>query len=388
MSEHAKKIVYLDNAATTPMDPLVLEEYAARLKDCYGNPSSLHPPGIHAARVLGEARELLCGLIGARRILFTGGGTEATNLAFRGTLRGKKGRMLVGAADHPATMRTAEDLAREDLGLSVYPVDEKGQPRLDAFGELLDEELRFVSILYGNNEVASLAPLGPMIALVRERAPRALVHVDVVQSFAKVPVDLDRMDADFMTIAAHKIHGPKGVGALAIGHRGGLVPQLTGGGQEGGLRSGTENVVGNAAFAHAAELWISRMAEESGRIEAMRNRMEARLLEEIDGLRVLGDPERRLPNILSVSISGCVGEVLMHHLEQHGICVSTGSACSQKGGKKVRDGSSTLDAMGLDRETVRGALRISLGRLSKDSDVDALLEELPRAAKKLRALGL
>ncbi len=379
---------YLDNAATTPMDPEVAELMAALLRDCYGNPSSLHSPGIRAKKKLDEARDLLLGMTGASQLVFTGGGSEATNLAMRGVLQGKEGAaILAGQGDHPSVLKTGEALSQKGFRFKTYPVDNMGVPDLASFEALLSKELRFVSILQGNNEVGSLAPLGEMIGLVREKAPRAHIHIDAVQAFAKISLDLDRLGADSMTLAAHKIHGPKGVGALALGHR--FPPQalITGGGQEDGLRSGTENVPGIVAFAKAAELWISRQSEESGRIRAWRDRLEANLTKQVPELRRLG-ADLRLPNILCMSLPGARGEVLMHHLEEEGIYISTGSACSQRAEKRGKTGSHVLQAMGLDQKTIQGAIRISLGRLTVEEDLIALEEALPKIITKLKTLGM
>jgi cysteine desulfurase len=384
----AKKIHYLDNAATTPVDPEVADLLRALLAECFGNPSSLHPPGILAKKKLDEARDLLLGMSGASRIIFTGGGSEASNLAMRGFLIGKPGaKILAGNADHPSILRTGEALAQQGYNFETYPVDKKGVPDLPSFEALLGKEVRFVSILQGNNEVGSLVPLAKMVEMVREKAPRAHIHIDAVQAFAKVPMDLDRLGIDSMTLAAHKIHGPKGVGALALGPK--FPPQalITGGGQEGGLRSGTENVPGIVAFAKAAELWISRQAEESGRIRAWRDRLEDRFMSLFPHMQRLGGNDR-LPNILCISFPGARGEVLMHHLEEEGICISTGSACSQRAEKRGKTGSHVLRAMGLDQDTIQGAIRISLGRLTIEDDLVAIEEALPRIIEKLKKLGM
>lgn len=380
---------YLDNAATTRTSPAAGEVLARLSAEEYGNPSSLHPLGIRARRILEEAREFLRGACGASGLVFTGGGTEATNLALRGVLAERPGRILAGAADHPSVRRTAEDLARRGFGeLVLYPVARSGQPDLEAFAESLNEDTTLVSILYGHNEVGTLPPLDEMVRLVRTRAPRAHLHVDAVQAFAKIPVDLERFGADSMTIAAHKIHGPKGIGALLLGPKRRPAPLITGGGQEGGLRSGTENPAGAAAFAQAAEEWISRQAEVTGRIEGLRDRLEAELKAALPELVVLGDPASRLPHILAVSLPGLRGEVLMHHLEADGICVSTGSACSQR--RRAKEGAEerALAAMGLPRELIDGALRISFGRFNDEEDVAAVAAALPRAASELKRLGL
>jgi cysteine desulfurase len=328
-------------------------------------------------------------MLAATGLVFTGGGTEATNLAMRGFLRGRSGgRILFGAADHPSVVNTARDLEADGFEAVPYPVGEQCRPRLDEFVSLLDEDVRFVSLLHGNNEVGTLLPLEAMVARIRERAPRAHIHLDAVQAFAKIPIDIDRWGVDSATLAAHKIHGPKGVGALALGHRHQPRPLITGGGQEGGLRGGTENACGNMAFAMAARNWISRQREESGRIEALRNRVQTRLLESIPDIELLGDPGMRLPHILSVAVRGVRGEVVMHHLEEKGICASTGSACAASSRAKSKTGSHVLEAMGVPPDLQKGALRISFGRFTSDANADALLEELPPIIARLRELGL
>jgi cysteine desulfurase len=384
---------YLDNAATTPLDPDVAAELSRDLREVWGNPSSLHPIGALAARKLAEARELLAGLAGASLIVFTGGGTEATNLAMRGSVRGgaragKPPRVLIGAADHPSVLATAKDLEAQGIAVSIYPVDEVGRPRLEAFVEQLGPDLRFVSLLHGNNESGSLLPMATMVAAVRDRAPSAHVHVDAVQSFAKIPLDVDRLGVDSMTIAAHKFHGPKGVGALLLGphRRPGAV--ITGGGQESGLRSGTENVCGNLAMARAAAAWIGRQAEESGRVQRLRDRVQNALIESIPDLHVLGDPQARLPHVLLVAIEGVAGEVVMHHLEEQRICVSTGSACAQKHRAKGKAASHVLAAMDLPEAWQKGTLRVSFGRFNGDEDADAIIDALPAIVRRLRDLGV
>jgi len=382
-------IHYLDNAATTPVDPVVVEAYASCLATLYGNPSSLHPIGIAAGRRLHEDRELLRGMLGAAAIVFTGGGTEATNLAMRGSFRGSsKGAIVVGAADHPSVLNTAKSLAEDGHELRIYPVDRKCHPVVADLERLLDDSVRFVSILHGNNEVGTVPDTASLVPVVRARAPRAHVHLDAVQAVAKLPIDVDRLGVDSVSIAAHKFHGPKGVGALALGPKRQPNVLLTGGGQESGLRSGTENVCGNHALVRAAERWISRQAEETARVAGMRDRIRDSLSEAIDDLEILGDPDSCLPHLLSIAIVGVAGEVVMHHLEEHGICVSTGSACSQRSERRGKTGSHVLRAMGLPDEWIKGTLRISVGRFTTDDDVDAIVTALPEIVIKLRQLGL
>ena len=380
---------YLDNAATTPVDPEIAESLARALREDFGNASSLYPIGIHASRILEESREILAGMLGARRVVFTGGGTEATNLAMRGQfLGGRSGATLVGAADHPSVTETARSLALDGHEMRVYPVDQQCHPVLERFEDLLDEDLRFVSILYGNNEVGTLPALAGMIELVRQKAPRAHLHVDAVQAFAKTPFDLDRLGIDSATIAAHKIHGPKGVGALALGNKSQHAPLITGGGQEFGMRSGTENVCGIRAMVQAAELWISTMSEVKATHQQYARRLHDALVEAGCRYHLLGDPENRLANVLSLAFPGIAGEVCMNHLAERGIYVSTGSACSQRGEQSGKTGSRILQAMDLPPDWIKGTLRISFGRLTRDEDIDAICSELPGLVQMLEGLGL
>ncbi len=380
---------YLDNAATTPVDPEIAESMGRALREDYGNASSLYPIGMHASRILEECREILSGMLGARKVVFTGGGTEATNLAMRGQfIGGRSGATLVGAADHPSVTETARSLALDGHEMRVYAVDRLCHPDMGEFESMLDENLRFVSILHGNNEVGTLPALPAMVDMVREKAPRAHLHVDAVQAFCKVPFDLDRLGIDSATIAAHKIHGPKGVGALALGNKKQPTPLITGGGQEMGTRSGTENVCGIRAMVQAAELWISTMSDVRERHVAFGKRVFAALDEAGCEYHLLGDPDKRLVNVLSLAFPGIAGEVGMNHLAERGIYVSTGSACSQRGERSAKTGSRILQAMDLPSEWIKGTLRISFGRLTSDEDVDALCKELPGLVKMLRELGL
>lgn len=381
---------YLDNAATTALDPAVRKFMSESYDSLWGNPSSNSCLGRAAKRELEVARDLLVGMLGASEVVFCGGGTEATNLAMRGVVTDRElsrdSVILVGSADHPAVLETGRDLERFGHRLVTYPVGEQGRPRLDAFASLVEEHranLRFVSLLHGNNENGTLAPVEAMIAKVREHASDAHVHVDAVQSFAKIPVDLDRMGADSITIAAHKIHGPKGIGAIALGPVRRPRAVTTGGGQEKGLRCGTEDVVSARAFAMAAELWISRQAEETGRIREMRDSAQREIFARVDGVEILGDGVTRLPHLLPLGIRGVRGAMLQERLEAERILVSTGSACASEHRKS--SGSHVHAAMGVPSAVAAGALRVSFGRLNDPRDVEALVEVLPRVVRELRA---
>lgn len=383
---------YLDNAATTAIDPEVRSYLTSAYDTMWGNPSSSSRLGRAAKRELEVARDLLIGMLGASDLIFCGGGTEATNLAMRGSLmrgpRNARSCILVGAADHPAVLETARALEGPKCRLEIYPVGEQGRVRLDAFAERVESnaaDLRFVSILHGNNENGTLAPVEAMIRSVRAHAPEAHVHVDAVQSFAKIEVDLDRMGADSITIAGHKIHGPKGIGALALGPVRTPATLITGGGQERGYRCGTEDVASARAFALAAELWISRQKEETGRITALRDRCEREIFRRVEGCELLGDAQTRLPHLLPLGIRGVRGSMVQSELEARNILVSTGSACASE--HRDTASSHVHVAMGIPSAVARGALRVSFGRLNTERDADALIDALPALVEDLRRSG-
>ena len=386
--------VYLDHAATTPMLPAAVEVLTAELGRT-GNPSSLHTAGRAARRTVEEARETLAGALRARpsEVLFTSGGTEADNLAVKGLFWARRAadparrRLLVSSVEHHAVLDPAFWMA-EHAGAEVVllPVDGDGVLDTAALAaELAEHGARtaLVSVMWANNEVGALQPVDEVVALAhRYGVP---VHGDAVQAVGQVPVDFAASGLDAMTVTAHKLGGPGGVGALVARRGLELTPVLHGGGQERGVRSGTLHAPLAASFAVAARESVTAMPVVAARVQAMRDRLVAGVLETVPGARLRGPAlgARRLPAHAHLTFDGCEGDSLLYLLDSAGIEVSTGAA----GQAGVPQPSHVLLAMGLTEDEARGALRFSLGHTSVDDDVDAVLAALPAAVDRARAAG-
>ena len=376
-------MIYLDNAATTKVDPQVIEAMTESLSEFWGNPSSAHESGSKAKRRLEEARVKIAQLMQCYpdEVYFTSGGTEADNWAILGVLdyfRGKKNHFITVATEHHAVIETAEWLERRDYPVTILPVDENGLIDPQQVKDAITEQTALVSVMYVNNELGTIQDIPEIGAVCHEAG--VVFHSDCVQSYGKLPLDFKTMNCDLASISSHKIHGPKGVGALIIKRGTKISPRTTGGGQERGLRTGTENTPGIIGFAKAAELSRLSLDEEMTRICAMRNRLEERILSEIPDTIVNGSREHRAPAPLNVSFKGCDGEALLIALDRKGFCVSTGSACSAG----ATGASHVLMALGMRMEDARASLRISFGRFNEDSDVDALMDVLPTLVQKQR----
>jgi cysteine desulfurase len=376
---------YLDHAATTPVLPEVTELMVKVLREDFGNPSSVHAAGRRAKELVEDAREQVAAAVGARpdEIVFTGGGTEADNLALKGAaakLRGNGNHVIVSAFEHHAVLDAAQWLKEQGFEVSLAPVGPDGLIDPGAVAALVRPATILVSVMAVNNEVGTIQPIGEIAAAVRAANPNALVHTDAVQALGNVPVDLHRWGVDLAAFAAHKVGGPKGVGALFV--RSGVAVEATvhGGGQERGLRSGTLNVAGIAGFGLAARTASKEVDEKRERVGAMRDRLLEGLRAQIPDLSVNGDIEARVPGTLNVSIPGTEGETLLLLLDQAGIASSSGSACASG----AVDPSHVLIAMGVPKKLALGSLRFSLGRASSDEDVDAALAVLPAIVKQAR----
>lgn len=390
--------IYMDHAATTPMRPEVAEAMRPHFGVRFGNPSSVHGQGRSARSALEEARSRLAAAIGARRreIVFTGGGTEADNLAILGVWR-RAARLAreradeppgvaCSAVEHSAVLRSAEQAAREGAVLILLAVDEHGRVQEDALAEALATGPAVVSVMWGNNEVGTLQPVHELARLCREA--ETLFHTDAVQALGKVPVRVDECACHLLSMSSHKLGGPQGVGALYVRAGTELDPVVFGGGQENGIRSGTHNVAGAVGMAVAAELAVAELEAEAARLARLRDRLEAALRERVEGLDVHGAGRDRLPQILNVRVTGIQADAALLALDAEGLCVSTGSACKSGSFKP----SHVLSAMGRfgarDDEEMPAVIRFSLGHTTTEAEVDAVVERFPRAVERLRELAL
>ena len=376
---------YLDHAATTPVIPEVADLMIAVMREDFGNPSSVHGVGRRAKELVEDARDRVAAALGARadEIVFTGGGTEADNLALKGAaakLRGNGEHIVVSAFEHHAVLDAAKWLGSQGFEVSIAPVTSEGRVEPDDIAGLVGPRTILVSVMAVNNEIGTVQDIRAIADAVRARNPNAVVHTDAVQALGNVPVDLHAWGIDLAAFAAHKLGGPKGVGALFIRSGVAVDPTVHGGGQERGLRSGTLNVPGIAGFGLAAEIAAKEVHEKAERLSALRLRLLDGLRRGIPDIVVNGSMENRVAGNLNVSIPGTEGETMLLLLDQEGIACSSGSACASG----ALDPSHVLLAIGSSRKLARGSLRFSLGRSSTEADVDAVLEALPRIVERAR----
>ena len=364
--------IFLDHNATTPLDPRVLNAMLPWLRGTHGNPASVHRYGREARAALDRARAQVAALVNAQppQVIFTGGGTEADNLALRGVCRGEpRGRLLVSSIEHAAVLETAEALAKTGWQVERIPVDSECRLELHALEKMLAEDVRLVSVMLANNETGVIQDVHAAVECAR--AHGVLTHTDAIQAAGKVPVDFTALGVNLLTLSAHKLNGPRGVGALIRDRRVDLAPQITGGGQEQGLRGGTENLAGIVGFGAAAELARAELNTRITQMRALSEQLEAGL-KQLPGVRMFADHAPRLPNTVQFGAAGYDGEWLVMELDRRGFAVSSGSACHSGSGKP----SHVLLAMGLDELIARGAVRISLGADNTGDDIQALLAAL------------
>jgi cysteine desulfurase len=376
--------VYLDHAASSPMRPEVLEQMLPHLTGVQANPSSPHGPGRRARMALDEAHERLARTIGAepRAIVFTGGGTEAINLAVKGAAWAGKAeghRIVTTATEHKAVLESCLLLEKYGFEVTRLPVDRYGQVDPDDLTAALDEKTVLVSLQLANNEVGTIQPIDDLIGRARS-ACRARVHVDAVQAAAWLAIDVAALGADLVSFAAHKVEGPKGMGALWVRRATAILPQLHGGSQERYRRAGTENVAGAVGMAAAFELAAAERDTVVPAVSARRDRLREALLA-LEDVELTGHGVERLPNSLSLVVRDVSGDDLVIALDLEDIACSTGSACTSGSAEP----SHVLSAMGYPPAEARGALRISLGRTTSDDDIDAALRVLSVAIERLRA---
>lgn len=380
--------IYLDHAATTPVDPRVQEVMAPYFGETFGNASSIHWHGREARSALERARATLARCLDAHpgELVFTSGGTESDNFAIQGVFRAfrKRGRprVLTTAAEHHAVLDCAEALREEGAEVIVLPVDGNGRVSPEAIGAAMDARTCLVTVMHANNEVGTISDLAAIADVVHRQG--AMLHSDAVQSFGKLPVSVHKLGVDLASISAHKIYGPKGIGALYIRSGTEIDNLLRGGGQERGRRPGTENVALAAGFARAAEIALAELDDQVVQVRHLRDSLEEKLRSEFPGLRVNGDLERRLPHILSIAFGPPAhlsdGEMLPANMDLEGIAVSSGSACTSGSVQP----SHVLHAMGLDLATAKATLRFSFGRSNTMEDVDAAVAALRRVVSRMR----
>jgi cysteine desulfurase len=382
----ADERIYLDNAATTrPLDA-VIERMAQLQREHFGNPSSAHFGGEEPRRQLEDAREFLRGSLGAGSIVFTSGGTESDLLGvFGAALARPPGRVLVGASDHPAVLEQATLLGSRSYPMTEVPVSAHGDIEPEALFEVLGTDVRVVSILHGHNELGTLADLAELTSLVRRVCEDAHVHVDLVQSYGKIDFDLDLAGVDSVAVSAHKLHGPRGVGFLALSTTARIAPLMHGGGQEGGLRGGTENVAGAVGMAVAAEHMLSHLAEHGRHMESLAADTFEHIHDRFPDAIRLGHPSRRLPHVLSVRIPGVVGQTLQQCVDARGVAISTGSACHAKDGDERTN--PVLAAIGLDRGRAREVVRISFASDTARAAAERAAQIVCEEAARLRELS-
>ena len=376
--------IYLDHAATTPVDPRVAEALAAVYRDSHGNPSSIHAEGRRARQLVDEARDRVAAAIGAdaSEIVFTSGGTEADNLALRGTARalGEKGDHIVTTAiEHHAVLDTVHELERQGVRATIVPVDRYGRVDPDDISRAITERTVLVSVMHANNEIGTIEPIAEIGRVCRERG--VVFHTDAVQTVGALELDVRRLPVDLVSLNAHKFYGPKGVGALYVRRGTPFAPVQTGGGQERNRRAGTENVAGVVAMGLALEIATRERATESPRIARLRDRLLDGIAEGIEDVVLNGHPTQRLPNNASLCFRGVQGESLVVSLDLAGIAASSGAACTTGS----LEPSHVLLAIGLSREVAQGSLRLTLGRGTTDEDIDVVLMELPKIVSRLRA---
>jgi cysteine desulfurase len=373
--------VYFDHNASTPLDPRVLEVMLPFLHEQCGNASSRHEFGTVARKAVDRAREQVAAIVGAQpaQVVFTSGGTEANNLFIRGMAAGMKpGQVAVSSIEHPCVMAPAQDLVRQGWKLRKLKVNRDGRIDLNDVDTALAEKTALMSVMLANNETGVIQD----VAAVGERAKRAgaVMHTDAVQALGKIPVEFAALNVQALTLSAHKIYGPKGAGALVVDKRLDLRAVLSGGGQERGLRGGTENIPAIAGFGAACEIAAARMAELSSRMAAMRERLERGLADM--GAVIFGAQAPRLPNTSYFAFRGIHGETLVIELDKAGYAVGSGAACSSADNAP----SGTLLAMGVEPELARGAVRFSLGADNSVGQVDGFLQALAGVLQRLRTM--
>jgi len=376
--------VYFDHAATTPVDPRVLQAMLPYFAEDYGNASELHRLGRQARSALEAARASVAAALGAgdKEIVFTAGGTESDNLALVGYLqRFEPGHLIVGATEHPAVMETARALNRAGWAVDFVPVDALGMIDLEAYEQAFRDDTRLASVMFANNVVGTVQPVAELARIAHERG--AAFHTDAVQAVGSLPIDVKELGVDMLSLSGHKLYGPKGIGALYVKRGTRLTPILHGGGHERRLRSGTENVPGIVGLATALDIAVAGMPATRAHLEGLRDRLARGVVEAVPDVTYLGHPTQRLPGNVAFTVRYIEGESMLLALDAKGIMVSSGSACASGS----LEPSHVILALGLGAEEAHGSMRLSLGRENTAEEADLFLEVFPPIVEKLRQMS-
>jgi cysteine desulfurase len=381
------KRIYMDHNATTPLREEVLEAMLPYLREEFGNASSLHFFGMQARRAVENTREQVATTLGAqpREIVFTGCGTESDNQAIKGAAfahRGKGDHIITSQIEHKAVLETCQYLEKQGFRVTYLPVDEYGTVNPDDVAQAITDQTVLVSVMFANNEVGTIQPITEIGPVCRER--KVYCHTDAVQVVGKLPIDVDELGIDMLSLSAHKFYGPKGVGALYVRHGIKVDSLLHGGHQEKGRRAATENVAGIVGLGKALELRLEEMEPEAERLTMLRDKLYNGITERIDHVHLNGHPTERLPGTLDVGFEYIEGEGIIIGLDMAGVAVSSGSACTSAS----LEPSHVLLAMGIAPALAQGSIRFSLGRGNTDADVDYVLEKLPPIIERLRAMSM
>ena len=379
------KPIYLDNNATTAVAPEVAEAIQPYYHELYGNPSSMHLFGGQLHRRIEEARAKVAALIGAEpeEIIFTSCGTESDNTAIMSAAESFPGKrhVVTSRVEHPAVLNFAKHLARKGCRVSFVPVDNQGRFDMEFFLKALDDQTAVASIMHANNETGVIFPIDEIGVVLKER--NILFHTDAVQTAGKVPINVKGLPVDMLSISGHKLHAPKGIGALYVRKGTRFYPYMIGGHQEHGRRAGTENVPSIVAFGKACELALENLDKEAVYVSRLRDKLEKALLEQCPDPRINGDMVHRLPNTTNISFEYVEGEAILLRIDEYGICASSGSACTSG----ALEPSHVLRAMGIPYTAIHGSVRFSLSRYNTEEEIDKVIEILPPIIKELRTLS-
>ncbi len=377
--------IYFDNNATTPVAPEVFDEMLPYLKEFYGNPSSMHTFGGQLHRKVEEARFKVAQLIGAEpeEIIFTSCGTESDNTAIMSAVESLPGKrhIITARVEHPAVLNFCKHLARKGFRVTFLPVNNNGQLSIDELLKVLDEDTALVSIMYANNETGIVFPIVEIAEILKER--RILFHTDAVQAVGKIPIDTKKLPVDMLSLSGHKLHAPKGVGALYVRKGTRFYPYIIGGHQERGRRAGTENMASIIGLGKACELAGKNLTEEISYLKGLRNKLETALLKSCPDVRINGDINNRLQNTTNLSFEYVEGEAVLLRLNEYGVCASSGSACTSGS----LEPSHVLRAMGVPFTAIHGSIRFSLSRYNTEAEIDRVIEIMPEIIKELRMLS-